>query len=446
MTALLRCATLFLVFSAASGSARDESLRVRAEAGRGPFFVGQGIEVRLTVVGGRNRPTIELPPFPAADAWLTGTEKRPISRSEIGSIVGEENQFLMRIRVVPTRAGTLQIPSIAVRVEQRSARSPSLHVEVLPVPAEGRPAAFLGGIGQFVPEAVVSSQVMRVGQEFDLRVTVAGPGALGMTDPPELARYDRVPLGLRIRPATTQTSHEPPERTFTYRLRPTRAGEAILPPISIASFDPSHSRFLTHVTRGIPIRVVAVSAFDPATIDDGTASSRTGRSIEGQWVACGLSAIALAGVYTWLSLVRRRLRSRRLARESAARRYAASLARSLVADAFLMGASPAGSAATAPSNGDLQCPLRRAARRVSDMLIHYLELGASRPPGALTPEEAAAGVSRVSRSAQLGVKAGRLMALSDRVLYGEAPVESGAPALKDQAKALFEALGSVKTS
>ena len=89
---------------------------------------------------------------------------------------------------------------------------------------------------------------------------------------------------------------------------------------------------------------------------------------------------------------------------------------------------------------------RRAARRVSDMLIHYLELGASRPPGALTPEEAAAGVSRVSRSAQLGVKAGRLMALSDRVLYGEAPVDSGAPALKDQAKALFEALGSVKTS
>ena len=117
---------LFLVFSAASGSARDEPLRVRAEAGRGPFFVGQGIEVRLTVVGGRNRPTIELPPFPAADAWLTGTEKRPISRSEIGSIVGEENQFLMRIRVVPTRSGTLQIPSIAVRVEQTFRAQPKL--------------------------------------------------------------------------------------------------------------------------------------------------------------------------------------------------------------------------------------------------------------------------------------------------------------------------------
>ena len=106
----------------------------------------------------------------------------------------------------------------------------------------------------------------------------------------------------------------------------------------------------------------------------------------------------------------------------------------------------AGEARAISSNGELKCPDHRAARRVSDMLIHYLELGAGRPPGALTPEEATAGVARMSRRAELGTKAGRLMEFSDRVLYGEAPVESAASALRDQARGLFDALGKVKTT
>ena len=81
-----------------------------------------------------------------------------------------------------------------------------------------------------------------------------------------------------------------------------------------------------------------------------------------------------------------------------------------------------------------------------DLLIRYLELGIERPPGALTPDEASKGVARVTRSADLGAKAGRLMACSDRVLYGESSAEIGAPEFLEEARALFEALGKAKPS
>ena len=54
---------------------------------------------------------------------------------------------------------------------------------------------------------------------------------------------------------------------------------------------------------------------------------------------------------------------------------------------------------------------------------------------------------RSASPTDLGAKAGRLMAFSDLVLYGEAPAELGARSeILEEARALFEALGKVKTS
>ncbi len=375
------CAMLALGLPGAISGASDDPVHVQAEVGRGPYFVGQGIEFRISVAGGRHPPRIELPTIPSARVWQTGTASRPISRSGIGSIVTEENAFVTKFRVVPTRPGTLQIPSVPVRVEEHSGRSQSLRVEVLPVPAASRPASFLGGIGRFTLRADVSASATRVGQEFDFRITVSGPAAWGMTQGPELTRYDRVPLGLRIRTGPTQTKDEPPERTFTYHLRPTRPGDAVLSPISIAAFDPALSRFMTQVTPSVPIRVIAVSPFDPATID-GPLSLRESQPADRRWIAWGSSAFALVAACISLALVRKRLRDRR-AGESAARHFAAGLARNFSADASIArteGCDDSG--VTLPLIDVQEGPLCPAARRVRDRLIRYLELGIERPPGA----------------------------------------------------------------
>ncbi len=65
---------------------------------------------------------------------------------------------------------------------------------IQPVPLEGRPAAFLGGVGRFALQAEAIPNVVRVGQELEFRIKVTGPAAWGMTDRPVLERFERLPI------------------------------------------------------------------------------------------------------------------------------------------------------------------------------------------------------------------------------------------------------------
>ena len=181
----------------------------------------------------------------------------------------------------PRRPGTLEIPSIRARLGDQSGRSRPVRVTVRPVPAEGRPAEFLGGVGRFALQAEADPRSVRVGQELEYRITVTGPAAWGMTGRPELKRFDRLPIGLRIEPRPVESTNEPPSRTFVYRLRPTRPGDAVLPPVSIAAFDPvvialRHPR---HAERADPRRrgPVLRPANDPGPRRSPTAATPTDR-------------------------------------------------------------------------------------------------------------------------------------------------------------------------
>ncbi len=185
----------------AAGQSTDP-LRVKAELGPGPYFVGQGFELRVGVVAAGQRPKIDPPRIAGARISVISTEVRPITTSTIGSVVARENLFVFRFRVVPERAGTLEISAVHAQLKGRSGRSQPKSVSIQTVPLLGRPAEFLGGIGRFELHAEASPHVVRVGQELDFRIKVTGPAAWGMTDRPDLGAFDRLGLGLRIEPKT----------------------------------------------------------------------------------------------------------------------------------------------------------------------------------------------------------------------------------------------------
>ena len=172
--------SLAVVCSIAVASLGSEPLRLETELGPGPLLVGQAIELRIRLVASGHRPEINLPLIPRVRAWIVGIKQRPIVRSSIGSIVGEENAILIQIRLVAERPGMFQIPAIPIRIDDRTGRSRSIQVEIHPVPSAGRPAEFLGGVGPFSLEAEASPKVIRLGQEIDFRVKVSGPAAWGM--------------------------------------------------------------------------------------------------------------------------------------------------------------------------------------------------------------------------------------------------------------------------
>jgi hypothetical protein len=415
---------------------------VETDVGRGPYVVGQGFELRLSLVDSGKTPKIEPPRLPNARVWLIDIGREPITATAIGARSSHESRYVIRLRVIAQRSGVLEIPSIPVQQESRAARSRLLRLKIQPVPVDGRPAEFLGGVGRFSLAAEAVPGVVRVGQELDFRIKVTGPGAWGMNQRPDLARFNRTALGLRIEAKDDETKTEPPERTFVYRLRPTRSGEAILPPVVITAFDPASSRFVTQKTRGVPLRVVAVPSYDPAALDDGEFTRSSDQSNWLAWFARGSSALLLLAGFVALARVRRRLRERPVVGPQAARRYAARLARRL-------GSPKPRPKATQPSvertcAGDFERDDHEVARRVSSELICYLEIGVGRPPGALTPDEAREGVARLTGSQQLGSAASELATRCDLVLYGEANGAPGSGDLVEKARGLFAALGRAK--
>ena len=167
----------------------------------------------------------------------------------------------------------LRVPPVTVRLGERSGASSPLQVQVRNLPAPGRPATFLGGVGRLDElDAKARPATIRAGQDLEYRIRLIGPAARGSSRPPELAGFDQLPVGLKIEVLPAETVADPPSEVFRFRLRPTRAGEASLPPVAIAYFEPKLGQYLTKTTSSVPIKVIDVAAFDPQSLDYGSSS------------------------------------------------------------------------------------------------------------------------------------------------------------------------------
>jgi hypothetical protein len=368
------------------------------------------------------RPEIDVPAIRHADVWTVGTALRPVTATGIGKMVTGENLFVTRLRIVPRRAGPLEVPPVSARLGGRSGRGRPLRLEVVGVPPEGRPAAFLGGVGEFSVQADVSPATARVGQELTYRITVAGPAAWGMTARPDLARLDRLAIAPRIDALPDEIIQEPPSRTYVTRLRPTRPGEAVLPPVVIAAFDPESMRYVSKATKGLAIKAVAVPAFDPRSLDYAPPDAGLEGRARDEWTRAAVLSTITVGLSVLALFAQRRWRATMAGGPKAARRFARRMARRLGRD------------------GDEGSPAPLA-REITRGLIRYAQLGTGRPPGALTPEETRQIILELTRSSDLASRAADLSERCDQALFSDRPPGPDTADLLSEARALFAALG-----
>jgi hypothetical protein len=403
-------------------------LRVRVEVARGPFYVGEGIELTVGVVGRDQRPQIDLPQVKGAELWSVGTAFKPVTATGIGNVTSGENLFITRLRLLPRRAGVVEVPPIVGRIDTRSGRSRPVRLNVQAVPLEGRPEEFLGGVGEFSVQAEVSPGSVRVGGELTYQIKVTGPAACGMTAQPDLTRLAGLALAPRIEPLPAEFVREPPARTFVYRIRPTRAGEAVLPPVAVAAFDPERSRYITKVTQGLPIKAIAVPAFDSSKVDYTAPDPGRERSATVNLAMAAAILVVALGLF-WLAVIlRRRWLHEGQSGPMAAQSYASHLARRWIVRS---------------RNGSLPRDAEEIARQAIDALLQYARIGSGRPPGALTPVEAGSVVLQLTQSDELATEATRLVGECDQVLFSERSTGIEAKQLDTDARRLFLALGHV---
>ena len=378
-----------------------DSPSVRAVPERSRCLVGETVVITIRVEPGGDGLVLVPPKLAEVDGGLTPA--------------GGPGRFT----VTPRRAGTLVVsPFRLKRGDAVVASSGPLRLTVAPVPSEGRPAWFLGGVGSFAVAASASAERVRVGASLRYQLELTGPAAPGSTQSPDLRGWSsRIP-GLQVGlPETEIVPGEQPTKRFRFPIRPTRVGRFVLPPVAVAAFDPTTRRYVTRTTAGIPVEVEPAQSLETAVVvavDESASPIRTDPRVWGLRhriaIVVGFGTVVLIA----LGLIGRR---RRRLQQADPRAFARELAAQL----------------------DPTADRDQAARAISLGLAEYLRRTTDRPPGELTPRELAEALR--DDDPDLATEAERLLEATDQARFG--PVgEDDARSLVEQARRVLTRLAN----
>ena len=186
--------------------------------------------------------------------------------------------LLKRLALFPTTAGKHSLEQLEVNCEivgrrsrslfdydpfgtsgtqQVRVRSGEIEIEVKPLPA-GAPRDFGGAVGQFEMRAEAIPDKVKAGDPVAVKVVVQGTGNLHAIDVPIRPErsgfkfYDPK-TNLETQKRGTRLSGQ---KTFEYVAIPQKAGRVMLPPFTLAYFDPMQKRYKTVRTKPIALHVM----------------------------------------------------------------------------------------------------------------------------------------------------------------------------------------------
>lgn len=130
-------------------------------------------------------------------------------------------------------------------------------LDVLDLPAAGRPAGFNGWIGEIQVEAEAKPTSVAVGQPVTLSLRVRGPGVQLASTLPPLDRQPDLVRDFQVPNEIGAAEGEGDERRFTQTLRAKHAGVTEIPPIELPYFSPSAGAYRIARSEPIPLEVEA---------------------------------------------------------------------------------------------------------------------------------------------------------------------------------------------
>ena len=266
-------------------------LRVTATADQRRVYVGQPVIVTYRVLARDNRMGLEgwwveeddTLALPLQEGFQVRRLSSGVGRERI-SVDGRLYRAASEHRTAffPLEAGQTTIASavLSFQIHQRDRRyfvemsraqlegtftpmfltTNSIPIEVIPLPAEGRPESFRGHVGRLDVISRVDRTDMEVGDTLTLRVEVSHEGYSPATPEPEIA----FPAGFEvIEPETDDTPGRgdglSATRVYLYRLVATREGSYRIPPVEVSWFDPELESYGTSSTQPFDLTVVGVA-------------------------------------------------------------------------------------------------------------------------------------------------------------------------------------------
>ncbi len=217
--------------------------------------------------------------FPSFEGFVVQDIERPQNTSfELENYQGEnfKTAILKQCLLFPQHTGKITInpgkfdfqvetyqlvngPFGYMRVPQgvsRSVSSNSATVEVMPLPA-GKPASFMGGVGNFTLNSSISSTHVKANEAITVKLVFKGTGNLKYLKNPELdlpsdfETYDpKVDISVNASAAGVSGT-----RTVEYTTIPRFAGTFKIPPVEFTYFDSKAQQYKTLKTEEYEITV-----------------------------------------------------------------------------------------------------------------------------------------------------------------------------------------------
>jgi hypothetical protein len=169
----------------------------------------------------------------------------------------------------PTRLSRDIFGRIEVTAHRRLRAKPKpLDIEVLPLPAAGRPPNFTGAVGVFDITVSAEPTSVRVGDPITLTIEIRGDGAIDALPPPDLAANPNLAGKFRVPQEELAGQVIGSRKRFTQVIRAETTDVTEIPAIEYPYFDPESERYCVAKSEPIPIRVLPSAQLDASSLSE----------------------------------------------------------------------------------------------------------------------------------------------------------------------------------
>jgi hypothetical protein len=257
-------------------------IQLIAEAEKSRAYVGEGVSVRYILLGPRGM-IQHISSFGNLGPALF--KRCVVEEVDLGTLRLQPQTYggravdavvLRHFIVFPLSAGPVDIDPVSLSVDalsstrrrsffdfsfQQTVRmtvtSMSLHVEVVPLPAEERPEDFNGAVGDFRLEATVDKRELVEGDALSLQVVLAGTGNVRNCPPPtlpDLSGFDQYESTKKEDISVSQGGVSG-RITYEYVLVPKTISSTEIGAVGFSFFNPGAGRYETISTDPIELTI-----------------------------------------------------------------------------------------------------------------------------------------------------------------------------------------------
>lgn len=264
-----------------SGAVGTGPAFIRLQVARTNVYVGEMIPIEIKIYG-LLIDELQVPVL-KSEGFVIGTQAQAgRGRETVGNNLYTVYSFPMSI--APAKAGALALgpaeAPMSIRIPQQgrrgggdvfdemfnrgfyqrkqiTARSDVVAMNVMPLPAQNRPASFNGAVGNFDIKVSASPTNVSVGDPITLQIQVQGRGSFDSVKLPDFGWKDFT----FYQPNASVTNSDPlgirATKNFDQVVVPQRAGIAAIPALAFSFFDPEARAYKTLTRPEIPITVSA---------------------------------------------------------------------------------------------------------------------------------------------------------------------------------------------